>query len=243
MKISSKPTSPVLVGILLICILLTPALAGRQLNGLEQLDKFKEQSFYSRHHEKSSDLGVLKVGGDTIYFPWSSRQTMPVRPILPGSFSPSTPEKEEIVMDNSNSIANVRDLSAINSLKQRDLLYKDSQNGDPNFQGLVNSQDISVSGKAKDNVDKSPIRSATGDVEPSADDSSHMEWQEDSIGGRELDKNDISHAGNYLNVDVHDISVSAINTMKGGSATATSNIIIEPVQIIVCPSEVEAKLR
>ena len=49
------------------------------------------------------------------------------------------------------------------------------------------------------------------------------------------------HAGNYLSVDVHDISVSAINTMEGGSATATSNIIIDPVQIIVCPSEVDAK--
>ena len=49
-------------------------------------------------------------------------------------------------------------------------------------------------------------------------------------------------AGNYLSVDVRDISVSAINTMKGGSAVATSNIIIEPVQIIVCPSEVMQKL-
>jgi len=43
-------------------------------------------------------------------------------------------------------------------------------------------------------------------------------------------------------VDVRDISVSAINTMKGGSAVATSNIIINPVQIIVCPSEVMQKL-
>ncbi|MDD1749610.1 MAG: hypothetical protein LUO89_07010 [Methanothrix sp.] len=226
MKISIKPTNLVLVGILLICILLPPALAERQLNGLEQLNKFKEQSFYSHHHEKSSDLGVLKVGADTICFPWSSRQTTPVSPTLSGSISPSTPKKEVILMDNSNSTANVGDLSAINSLKQRDLLYKDFQNGDPNFQGLVNSQDISVSGKAKDNVDKSPLKSVADDFEPSADESS-----------------DMNHAGNYLSVDVHDISVSAINTMKGGSATATSNIIIEPVQIIVCPSEVEEKLR
>jgi hypothetical protein len=51
------------------------------------------------------------------------------------------------------------------------------------------------------------------------------------------------HAENYLSIDVSGISVSAINTMKGGSATATSNIIIEPVQIIVCPSEVEEKLK
>ena len=227
MKISIKPTSLVLVGILLICIFLTPALAEKQSNGLEQLNKFKEHFFYSSHHETSSDLGILKVGEDTIYFPWFSQQSLNVRPDLSGSISASTPKKEEILMNNTNSIANVGDMSAINSLKQRDLLYKDSQNGDSSYQGLVNSQDISVGGKGNENVDKSPIKS----------------FAEEDINGREFDKNDIHHAGNYLSVDVHDISVSAINTMDGGSATATSNIIIEPVQIIVCPSEVEEKLR
>jgi hypothetical protein len=219
MKVSTKPTSLMLVGILFICIFLTPALAEPQLNGLEQLNKLQE------HHH--SDLGMLKVGVDTIYFPWSSRETLSSRPDLSGSISTS-PKKEEILMDSSNSTADVRDLSAINSLKQRDLLYKDSQNGDPDYQGLVNSQDISVSGKGNDK---------------SVDKVAKMEWQEDSIGGRELDNSDIHHAGNYLSVDVHDISVSAINTMQGGSAVATSNIIIEPVQIIVCPSEVDVKLK
>jgi hypothetical protein len=219
MKVSTKPTSLMLVGILFICIFLTPALAEPQLNGLEQLNKLQE------HHH--SDLGMLKVGVDTIYFPWSSRETLSLRPDLSGSISTSS-KKEEILMDSSNSTADVRDLSAINSLKQRDLLYRDSQNGDPNYQGLVNSQDISVSGKGNDK---------------SVDKVAKMEWQEDSIGGRELDNSDIHHAGNYLSVDVHDISVSAINTMQGGSAVATSNIIIEPVQIIVCPSEVDVKLK
>jgi hypothetical protein len=219
MKVSTKPTSLMLVGILFICIFLTPALAEPQLNGLEQLNKLQEH----RH----SDLGMLKVGVDTIYFPWSSRETLSSRPDLSGSISISS-KKEEILMDSSNSTADVRDLSAINSLKQRDLLYKDSLYGDPDDQGLVNSQDISVSGKGND---KSAYKIAK------------MEWQGDSIGGRELDNSDIHHAGNYLSVDVHDISVSAINTMQGGSAVATSNIIIEPVQIIVCPSEVDVKLK
>ena len=219
MKISTKPTSLMLVGILFICIFLTPVLAEPQLNGLEQLNKLQE------HHH--SDLGMLKVGVDTIYFPWSSRETLSLRPDLSGSISTS-PKEEEILMDSSNSTADVRDLSAINSLKQRDLQYKDTQNGDTDYQGLVNSQDISVSGKGNDK---------------SADEVAKMEWQEDGIGGRELDNSDIHHAGNYLSVDVHDISVSAINTMQGGSAVATSNIIIEPVQIIVCPSEVDVKLK
>ena len=47
---------------------------------------------------------------------------------------------------------------------------------------------------------------------------------------------------NNLNIIVRDISVTAINTMDRGIATAISNIIIEPVQIIN-PSEVCEKLR
>jgi hypothetical protein len=200
-----------LVGILIICIFLTPALAEKQLTGLEQLNKLKDNS------QKFSDLGTLKVGVDTIYFPWSGLETKSMRPDISGSIAMSL-KKEEIMMDSSNSTANVRDIMAVNSLKQRDLLYKDSQEGDPSHQGLANSQDISISGKGND-------KSANEAV------------------GRELDNNDLHQAGNYLSIDVHDITVSAINTMQGGSAVATSNIIIEPVQIIVCPSEVKEKLK
>jgi hypothetical protein len=219
MKISTKPTSQMLVGILFICILLGPALAEQQSNDLGLLNKLRD-------HQKSSDLGILKVGVDTIYFPWSGRQILFVHPALSGSISTSS-KKEEILMDRTNSTANVRDLSAINSLKQRDLLYKDSQNGDLNYSGMVRSQDISVGGKINDK---------------SADEAAGPGGQEDGIGGRKYDDSDLHHAGNYLRIDVHDISVSAINTMQGGSAVATSNIIIEPVQIVVCPSEVDEKL-
>jgi hypothetical protein len=222
MIVPTKPTSLMLVGILFICIFLTPALAEPQLNGLEQINKLKE-----RHTERSSDLGILNVGADTIYFPWYNRQNPPVRPDLSGSVSTSS-KKEEILMDSTNSTANVRDLSAINSLKERDLLYKDTQDADASNQGTVNSQNISVSGPGNDK---------------SEDEVAKMQWQEDGMVGREPENSDLHHAGNYLSVDVHDISVSAINTMQGGNAVATSNIIIEPVQIIVCPSEVDEKLK
>ncbi len=49
--------------------------------------------------------------------------------------------------------------------------------------------------------------------------------------------------GNNMNIVVSGITVSAINTVKGGNAVANSNIIIKPVQIIVCPSEVDEKLK
>ena len=53
----------------------------------------------------------------------------------------------------------------------------------------------------------------------------------------------LEQLGNNLDIDVHGITVSAINTVKGGSAVATSNIIIKPVQIIICSSEVGEKLK
>lgn len=49
--------------------------------------------------------------------------------------------------------------------------------------------------------------------------------------------------GNNMNIDVSEISVCAINTVPGGKATATSNIVVKPVQILVCPSEIEEKLK
>jgi hypothetical protein len=48
---------------------------------------------------------------------------------------------------------------------------------------------------------------------------------------------------NNLNIDVSGISVRAINTVPGGTAIATSNIKIEPVQIIVESSEVSEKIK
>jgi len=48
---------------------------------------------------------------------------------------------------------------------------------------------------------------------------------------------------NRLDINVRGISVRAINTMEGGSATATSNIIIEPVQRIEVSSQAKDKLR
>lgn len=41
---------------------------------------------------------------------------------------------------------------------------------------------------------------------------------------------------NYMDIDVRDIIVISINTARGGSAIATSEIFIEPVQHGFCPS-------
>ncbi len=211
MKTPTNPTSQMLVGILFIYIIVTPTTALQQPSSQEQLNKLIDQQ------QTRPDLGMLKVGAETINFPWSRQEDLHVHPNLPGSTSKSL-KKEEIVMNSTSPTANVQDLFAMNSLIQRDLTYKDSQEKDTNYEGLVNSQEISMSGIENDELEK-------------------------SIAGEEPDNSKMHNAGNYLSIDVHDISVSAINTMQGGSALATSNIIIEPVQIIVCPPEVGVKLK
>ncbi|MFZ3112310.1 MAG: hypothetical protein WA141_00055 [Methanothrix sp.] len=62
----------------------------------------------------------------------------------------------------------------------------------------------------------------------------------------DLSGQDIGPEGQLLNrldIRVSGISVRAINTVEGGNATATSNIIIEPVQIIQIPCQAADKLR
>ena len=109
---------------------------------------------------------------------------------------------------------------AINSVKLRDLRYNDSQNGDLEYQGRFNTLGVSVSGKRDSSGDslimKVPKNNYSENREP---------------------------YGNYLGIDVSGITVSAINTMERGSAVATSNIIINPVQIFDLAPEVEEKLK
>jgi hypothetical protein len=112
--------------------------------------------------------------------------------------------------------------------------------------GLVNSLDLSVSGKKTENDGDWPVEGPRDDIESIVDNAlnsslmgssnKEMKPEQKAPSAQQL------HLGNNIDVDVHGISVSALNTAEGGSAVATSNIIIKPVQIIVCPSEVEEKL-
>ena len=203
MKTPTDPTGLMLVGFLLISILTISAVASEPHSSQEQLNKVMNQ------HQKSH-LGVLKVGAETINFPWFGLEDRRVYPNLPAS-TPDAAKREEILMDNSHPTANVHDLSANNRQVQRDVTFKDSQKADPDDKIPANRQEISVSGTDED------------------------EYKE---GSAEIQHN----VGNYLSINVQDISVSAINTMDGGSAVANSNIIINPVQIIVRSPEVGIKL-
>lgn len=222
MKMSKLPTSLVLVGIIFICIWAGSA-SSMPLDVNEQINKFKENSIHSMGYDKSPEWGVLEAGGETVYFPWHG-SSLPGRPAIlkPASRSPV---KEEIIMDANNSSAGLDDLLVINSVKERDVIERSSQNGDPEAGDPSNALSIDVGGGE-----------GQGD-EPSDYDSESIE-----AGGPGFGHGDLKYAGNYLTVNVHDIKVTAVNSMPDGNAVATSNIIIEPVQTIVVPSEVHQKL-
>ncbi len=223
MKMSKLPISLALVGIIFLYIYAVSALSVPQLDVNEQLNKFKDNSIHSMRHDKSPDWGVLKAGGETIYFPWHG-SSLPGRPAIlkPSSMSPVT---EEIIMDANNSSANLDDLLVINSVKERDVIERSSQNGDPEDEDQSNALSIDVGGGE-----------GQGDV------ASDYDSESIEAGGSGFGRGDIKYAGNYLTVNVHDIKVTAVNSMPDGNAVATSNIIIEPVQTIVVPSEVHQKL-
>ena len=125
--------------------------------------------------------------------------------------------------------------------KKRDIIYDGEQYGDPEIQGLVNFLDIGVSGQGKaKKVWSSEDNSINTVVDNALNSSLNNKEKNDQMARKSTQLQPI---GNNLFIDVSGISVSAINTVQGGSALATSNIIIKPVQIIICPSEVEEKLK
>jgi len=168
----------------------------------------------------------------------------------PNSIPHSSPLKEHIVMNNSNPDQQAQDVYALNTNIHRDIVFDDTQSGDPLKEGLKkNSLDIKINGRngngqtpSKDNSlsDSGPDAGIENTVDNSMVSKQHdgpvnYQSHSGSSGNQSL--------GNYMNIDVSGINVQAINTVQGGSAVATSNIEIKPVQIINCPQEVEEKLK
>ncbi len=244
MKELPKPTGMELVGILFIFICLGSSVGQPNLYGSGELAGPKASNYDLLHPQKNSNLGQLKLPDDTVYFPWASRPFPELSTSL-SAYRPSlAPVNEKILLDSSNSEARVQDLFAINAAKQRDLIYKDSPNRGSEDQNLVNSLDISVKGdrnKAGDGLLE--VNSEGDNVMQPFKGAFNLGTQKSGAYNQESGASRTKSAGNNLNVEISGISVNAINTVGGGSAVATSNIFIEPVQTIVYSPEVEAKLK
>ena len=159
----------------------------------------------------------------------------------------SEPTEESISLTEMNSSCQVSDMTSVNSAKERNIVCNEMQNGDPGAMGLVNNLDLSISGQKTEIDGDWPVGEPRDDIEEIVDNAlnSCSESSSDKVMSPEQREQSSQqlHLGNNLDVDVNGVSVSALNTAEGGSAVATSNIIIKPVQIIVCPSEVEEKLK
>jgi hypothetical protein len=154
------------------------------------------------------------------------------------------PSEEKMTLGGSHSVENVSDLKAVNGVKKRDVVYEGAQEGDPEANGLANSLDVSVTGLDQVKSDWLGKGWEEENIEKKVDDAlkSAIKYEENNdLTVERYPKS--QRLGNNMNIVVSGITVSAINTVKGGNAVANSNIIIKPTQIIVCPSEVDEKLK
>ena len=155
-----------------------------------------------------------------------------------GEMPSSRPVNEKIAMTGDNSKEKVQDIEAINTVKQRTIVYDDVQRGDGVDKG--NSMNIEISGNGQEKQSLMDMNDDFGNAIEEKVDSAFIS----SMNQESRDKTgSIRSQINNLNIDVSGVSVRAINTVPGGTAIATSNIRIEPVQIIVEPSEASEKLK
>ena len=147
-----------------------------------------------------------------------------------------SPVNEQISMSGADSKMEVRDIKAINSEIKRTIEYGDVQAS----RGLdpANSMNIGIQGMAEEIGSDMDLNEDFGEMKNHVDAAIASGMDK----GLANESNPSYVQSNNLNIIVRDISVTAINTMDSGIATAISNIIIEPVQIIN-PSEVCEKLR
>ena len=102
--------------------------------------------------------------------------------------------------------------------------------------GVANFLDVAVTGQEKAKKTWPGERWEDNYIDEIVDNALNTSMKNEEKNGQMARKSaQLQPIGNNLNIDVSGISVSAINTVQGGSAVATSNIMIKPVQIIICP--------
>ncbi len=220
-----EPTGRLLVGAIFICLLISLNAAASDLpSNLPDLQKGLKESQSGPFNRDNREWGI------------GQHHLCDLRPDL-------MPPKEKIALNESDSSEHVSDLTAMNTVRERDIIYDGKQNRDAGTQSPVNSLDIAVIGPegkkifGTENWDDSYIDQIVDRALSTSIENNGKNGQPAKISARS------QPLGNNLNIDVSGVSVRAINTVQGGSAVATSNIIIKPVQIIICPSEVSEKLK
>jgi hypothetical protein len=205
---------------------------------------YKVKEFHSKFVTHDQQLRPFLMQSQ-FYGKWAQEPGLKTFP--PDLMPHSLPMKQHITMNNSHQVQQVQNIYALNTNMRRDIVFDDTQSGDPMKNGLKNSMNIVINGNGLEQ------HKNNGWLEGSSDDNSIenlvdsavSSTQHDSPGYYESQSGSSAQQriGNYMNIDVSGINVKAVNTVQGGSAVATSNIEIKPVQIITCPPEAEEKLK
>jgi hypothetical protein len=230
----NKMTGPIglmLMGATFICfcIVLSASAADTPANLPDLQSELKQSGSVPFGHPEAGTMGQLKTAAGTINFPWSTEQNPNMQHHLRDFMPRSLPSKEKIALKGPSSEARVSDLKAINSVKQRDINYDEAQSGDPASQGLANSLDVSITGQKTAKNDGFGKDESGNDIEKIVDNAFNNGTKNKQNDGKTAKSVQL---GNNMNINVNGITVSAINTVEGGSAVATSNIVIKPVQIL-----------
>jgi hypothetical protein len=226
-----------------LCLILEPSVAEQSShNHLSNIKEF-DQNFIHHDHQSEPSPVQPQLSGREIFFPIASNQV--------GNFPPdlmphSQPSKETLTMNSSHSAQQIQNMYALNAKMQRDIVFDDAQSAEPMKKGLKNSMDLSINGNGQEPSKNNWLDSGTDDggIESMVDNAMVSRQHGNPVNYQSHSGSpEQQRLGNYMNIVVSGVDVSATNTVEGGSAVATSNIIIKPVQIINCPPEVEEKLK
>jgi hypothetical protein len=243
-----KPTGLVLVGFLTLCFLSGLAQADLHNSASGSLDLIARFESDLVGHAQASGGGELKLAEGVLRFPWATHHVSGSKPYLPGGNFWASNSSGLQNDDGAGSVSlhpggedvRLQKLSALNTAKVQDLTYDAFQSGSFSEQEGSCRLNLTVSGE-ENAGERSNLAVGTGDSMQEFLHDFLPKSQENAASGRTTEGNLVGH-GNYLNIDVHGISVQAINTIEGGNAVATSNIIIKPVQTIVGIPEVRERL-
>jgi len=220
------PTGRLLVGAIFICLLISLSTAAAQpRSNLPDLQKELKESQSGRFNQDHREWGMMQLHPSDL------------RPDL-------MPSREKIALNESDPSEQVSDLTAMNAASERDIIYDGKQYRDADTQSLANSLNIAVTEQEGTKKIFENGNLNDGYIDRIVDSALSTKMENEGKNGQPAKISARSQPlGNNLDIDVSGISVRAINTVQGGSAVATSNIIIKPVQIIICPSEVSEKLK
>jgi hypothetical protein len=220
-----------IIGILSLSLCLISGISFCQASdSSDALNSYKElQSNFNSNQHKFSEFHP-----EPVFLPSSEHISSSSFGRIPSSGQVS----EEIILNVTHSKKQVQDIEAINAVKQRTIVYDDIQKRDGVNNG--NTLDIEITGNGWENQNAMDLDDDLGNAIEDKVDSAIASSMNHELGDK---TGSINRQINNLNIDVSGISVRAVNTVQGGSAIATSNIIIEPVQIIVEPSEASEKLK